>query len=434
MSSAAQVGNTRWRFFALLFGMSFLSYALRQNMQVAGEQMMPELAISEVDMGWIYGAFVWGYALFQLPGGLLGERFGARRVLTVLGVLWLLTSILTGWLPGLVVSSSFGVLLTLFLVRLATGIVHAPIFPVQAGAIGTWFPRGQWGFPNALSSTGLALGAAATQPLVAWVMVSYGWRSAFYVFVPFGLALFALWWWYARDNPADHPGVGAAELALINAGRNGVSGHERDPQVWKRLLRNRDTLLLALSYFSMNYVFYLFFTWFFHYLVHERGFSVLETGFLAALPWMTGACTAALGGWVCDLLCARLGPRRGCRLPGACGMFATAVFLSAGMYVESAYMAVALLSLCFAATQFAEGAFWQAQTYVANGHAAPAGGILNTGANLAGVVVGPLVPWLALSLGWGWVAALSTGVFFAALSAMSWLFIRADKPLAPLEA
>jgi len=104
------------------------------------------------------------------------------------------------------------------------------------------------------------------------------------------------------------------------------------------------------------------------------------------------------------------------------------------MYVESAYMAVVLLSLCFAATQFAEGAFWQAQTYVANGHAAPAGGILNTGANLAGVVVGPLVPWLALAQGWGWVAALSTGVFFAALSAMLWLFIRADKPLAPLAA
>ncbi|MBK7168537.1 MAG: MFS transporter [Gammaproteobacteria bacterium] len=155
----------------------------------------------------------------QLPGGLVGERFGARCVLTVLGVLWLLTSVLTGWLPGLVVTSSFGLLLTLFLIRLATGIVHAPIFPVQAGVIGTWFPKGQWGFPNALSSTGLALGAAATQPLVAWVMVSYGWRSAFYVFVPFGLVLFALWWRYATDDPAHHRAVGRAELAMIN-GRN----------------------------------------------------------------------------------------------------------------------------------------------------------------------------------------------------------------------
>jgi MFS transporter, ACS family, glucarate transporter len=423
--AAVRAGNTRWRIFAVLFGMAFLSYALRQNIQVAGQFIAPEFALTELQMGWIYGAFIWGYALFQLPGGMLGERFGARRLLTVLGLLWLLTTLLTALLPGLFVGSTLWIIGSLMLIRFATGIVHAPIFPVQAGVLAAWFPVGNWGLPNALLSTGLALGAAATQPLVAWIMVTWGWRIAFYVFVPLGLALFAFWWWYARDNPQEHPGVGEAELALIRHGRERYvdAGAGR---AWMRLLRNRETLLLALSYFSMNYVFYLFFTWFFHYLVHERGFSILETGVLAALPWLTGAATAALGGWTCDRLCARIGARLGCRLPAMAGMFGTAVFLCAGLYVDSAYTAVALLSLCFASTQFTEAAYWQAQTYVAGPHTASATGIMNTGANFSGILVAPLVPWLALH--WGWVPALSTGVLLAVLGGAVWMFIRADVP------
>jgi ACS family glucarate transporter-like MFS transporter len=181
----------------------------------------------------------------------------------------------------------------------------------------------------------------------------------------------------------------------------------------------------------MNVVFYLFFTWFLHYLVKVRGFSVLAdgTGYLAAMPWLTGTFTAILGGWCCDTLCTRLGPRWGCRIPGAGGLFATALFLAAGLQVDDPYMAVALLSLCFASTQFTEASFWQAQTFVASTHAASATGIMNTGANFAGIIVGPLIPWLALEMGWGWVGALSLGVVFALLGAVLWLNVRADCPL-----
>ena len=112
---------------------------------------------------------------------------------------------------------------------------------------------------------------------------------------------------------------------------------------------------MAFSYFSLNYVFYLFFTWFFHYLVKELGFSILETGFLAALPWVTGAFVATLGGLTCDALCRRLGPRLGCRIPAMIGLIGAGCLLYAGLYSTSPYMAVALLSLCFASTQFADG-------------------------------------------------------------------------------
>jgi sugar phosphate permease len=434
MRPTARAGNARWRFLVLLGAMAFLSYALRQDIQVAGQFMMPALGIDEVQMGWIYAAFPLGYAVGQLPGGMLGERFGARRTLAVLGVLWLLTSGATGLLPDLFAGSLAAVVGVLLVVRFLVGLVHAPIFPVQAIAIASWFPVGHWGLPTSLSSAGLTLGAAATQPLVAAAMVAWGWQSAFYIYIPGGALLFMLWWWYARDDPAQHAAVDAAELALIRAGREALETVPAEEKgAWLRLLGNRDTLLLALAYFSMNVVFYLFFTWFLHYLVKVRGFSLLEEGgWLAALPWLTGTFAAVLGGLTCDGLCTRLGPRLGCRIPGACGMALTALFLLAGLHVENAYFAVALLSLCFASTQFTEAAFWEAQTYIAPNHAGSGTGIMNTGANFAGIAVGPLVPWLALSQGWGWVAALSIGVFFAALSAVLWLCIRADRPLPPV--
>lgn len=424
---SAAVGNTRWRFFALLFGFSFLSYAMRQNMQVAGEQIMPEYGLTEMQLGWIYGAFAWGYALLQLPGGILGERLGVRRIMTIMVSLWVLTSALTALLPGLFASSATGVLVALVVVRFATGVVHSPVFPMQAAAIEAWFPPGRWGLPNALSSTGLTLGAAATQPLVAWVMIEYGWRATFLMFVPAGILLWGLWLRFAVDDPADHPGVGAAELALIKQGRDAIESVPASPGVWKALFRNRETLLLALSYFSMYYVFFLFFNWLFHYLVKVRGFSLMETSFLAALPWVTGAITAAIGGWVCDALTQRLGPRLGCRLPAICGQFATAVFLAAGIFAPDPYTAVILLTLCFGANQFAEAPYWQAQTYVAGRHTAPATGIMNTASAFASPLVAPLIPFLANEF--SWVVALSTGVGFSLLSGVLWFFIRADRPM-----
>ncbi len=419
---------TRWRLFSVLFLLSFLSYLMRQNKHVAGEFMMPELGISEIQMGWIYAAFIWGYALFQLPGGVFGKKFGPRVALTSVGVIWVVTTGLTGWLPGQVFQSGIGIIASLLVVRFFVGVAHAPIYPIQASVVERWFPVGHWALPNAVGSTGLTLGAALAQPLVAFAMVYWGWRASFYLFIPLGIALFWLWWHYATDEPADHPAMSTQELEQIQSGRAQLT-----PNVgfgaWRQLIRNRDTLLLTCAYFAENCIFYLFFTWFFHYLVTELGFSILETGFLASLPWLCGAVMASVGGYTCDTLCARLGPRWGCRIPAITGLLSAGLFLYAGLYASSPYSAVALLSLCFASTQLTEGAYWSAQTYVAGPYTAPACGVMNTGGNLAGIVVAPLMPYLASHV--GWVTALSTGSLMALIGAGLWLFICADRPFVP---
>ncbi|MEC8002104.1 MAG: MFS transporter, partial [Pseudomonadota bacterium] len=302
----------RWRLFSVIFILSFLSYMLRQHFPVAGEFMMKELAISELELGWVYGAFFWGYLVFQIPGGILGKRFGPRLTLLVAGAIWVLACLLFALLPGSFESSVIGTVGLLIAIRVVMGAAHAPIYPVQAASVERWFPVGQWALPNAVSSTGLSLGAAAAAPIFSIVILNYGWRASFIVFVPVGLLFFSIWWWYARDNPREHPAMSEAELKKIEANRSGLT-QDAGYGAWRQLLGHRETLLLASAYFTHNFVFYSFATWFFHYLVNVLGFGIIESGMLAAAPWVLGAVAATVGGWVCDTLCHRFGPKLGCR-------------------------------------------------------------------------------------------------------------------------
>jgi ACS family glucarate transporter-like MFS transporter len=414
----------RWQILALLCLISLLAYVYKQNVSIAGLAIRTELGLNDLQLSWVISSAIWGYALFQLPGGLFGQVVGPRLALTAILVLWSIFTMLSGVLPGTVFTSATSIFVGLLVLRFLLGASQGPLFPIVGGTVAAWFPVSRWAFPNGLSSGALNVGAAMTGPLIAWLMVTLGWRESLYLVAPFGVALAALWWWYARDDPSEHPRVFPSELALIREGRPRQAA-ALPRGTCARLLKNRDVLLLTLSYMCMNVVFYIFFSWFFIYLVDVRGFDALEGGFLAALPWIVGAVGATAGGEVCDRLCKRLGPRWGCRIPGIAGLLAVAVLLFFGAAAPNAYLAIALLSLCFAGNQFTEGAYWEGTTYVSGRYATAACGVLNTGGNLAGIVATPMVPLLKDEF--GWFAALASGSVFAVIGAVLWLFIRADR-------
>jgi ACS family glucarate transporter-like MFS transporter len=421
--------HVRWVILALLFMASFVAYVLRTNMSIAGESMMADLGLSKIQLGMVLSAFAWGYAIFQLPGGIFGDIVGCRRALTVIAVSWGILTLVTGLVPGPTVASTTLILITLIGLRFLIGVVQAPLFPVTCGGtIGRWFPVSGWAFPNGLTSTGLTLGAAATAPLIAWLMETLGWRQSFFMTAPLAFLVAALWWWYARDDPADHPRVGTQELELINSNRSFPDPGIEETTAWKHVLKNRDILLLSASYFCMNYVFFIFFNWFFIYLIDVREFEILEGGAIAAAPWLVGAVTASFGGLWCDRLCRRIGFRWGCRIPGITGLGLAAGLLVLGAIAESPYLAVALLSLCFGCTQLTEGSYWAAAISISGRHASAATGVMNTGGNVAGAIGALLVPITAEAF--GWVPALATGSVFAVIGVGLWLFVRADKPMA----
>jgi ACS family glucarate transporter-like MFS transporter len=439
----------RYRILGVLLALGFVNYLLRNNISVAMPSIAEEFGYTNAQRGWIFASFSIGYALFQIPGGLLGLAIGPRRALALNAAAWGLLTFLTGFVPAVFASSALAALLGLMVVRFLTGATHAPIFPVSAGAIERWFPVGHWAFPNAMQSFGLCLGQACIGPIVTFLIVAVGWRASFYWLAPLGFAVAAGWWLYARDHPREHRAVEPPELALIEAGRDGeFAGDTAEAQEADRaaseaaagsraagaltttsrlssaglraVLLDRNVLVLATSYFCMNCVFYMFADWLFTYLVEERKFSLLASGLLFALPFVVGAVGAALGGLTCDALCRRIGPRWGCRLPAIVALTMVALLLFAGARATDPYWAVVLLALCFGFTQFADSTYWGGATYAGRRQTSATSGVMNTGGNLPGFLA-PLVGWAIDHF--GWLATLAGGSVMAMLAAGLWLLV-----------
>jgi ACS family glucarate transporter-like MFS transporter len=417
----------RFRILGVLLALGFTNYLLRNNISIAMPSIREEFGFSYTQVGWIFSCFTIAYMLFQVPGGLFGQVYGARRALTIAAVAWGVLTFATGLVPALFAASASAAIVGLMVVRFLMGMTHAPIFPVSAGAFASWFPVGHWAFPNAMQSVGLALGQACVGPLVTVLIVAFGWRASFYWLAPLAFVVAAWWWWYGRDTPAEHRAVDPEERALIDAGREESPRAESAGNALRSVLRDRNVLLLAASYFCFNCVFYMFADWLFTYLVEERGFSLLAGGMLFALPFIVGAAGAAAGGIVCDWLCNRVGPKWGLRLPAIGALLLVAALLVAGAHAANAYVAVGLLALCFGFTQFADSAYWSGATYVGGAHTFTASGVVNTGGNLPGFLA-PLVGWMIDHV--GWINTFGAGSVLALAGAALWLAIDVSRPFA----
>ena len=423
-----RTSHIRWNVLALITVVSFIAYVLRTNMSVAGERMIGDLGLSQVQLGIVLAAFAWGYAIFQFPGGLLGERLGGRRAMTLLIVSWGVLNMMIGLVPGAKAASPLILITLLGLLRFLMGVAQAPLYPVTSGeTMARWFPVSAWALPNALANAGLTLGAAATGPLIAQLTETLGWRASFVVTGPVAFPLAALWWWYVRDSPAEHRSVAPSELRLIDEGRAAFEQGEKEKGAWTLLFRSRDLALLTASYFCANYVFYFFFNWLFIYLVDVRKFAALKGGTFAAIPWVIGMLGAISGGIVCDWLSKRYGITWGCRLVSIVGLGLAGVFILAAATATSPYVAVAYLSLCLAGQQFTDSAAWNAAMRLGGRRAAAACGVMNTAGNVVGGIGALLVPVIARDF--GWPAALISGAAFAVVGAVLWFWIRLDRPL-----
>ena len=214
------VSRVRWTILALILFASFISYMVRSNLSVLADFMGEDLGLSATQLGYFFSAFAAGYALFQLPGGALGNRYGGRWLVTMMAIAWFVLTALTAMVSAQSFWATGTIVLSLVVLRFLVGVTNAPIFPVTAGGtIANWFPIGGWGLPMGLQVAALSLGAALSAPLLVWLAEEYGWRGALLTTAPASLVLAVVWWRYVRDFPKDHDGVSEGELALIDANR-----------------------------------------------------------------------------------------------------------------------------------------------------------------------------------------------------------------------
>ena len=402
----------------LLFSISVVTYIDRVNISVTARQMMPALGLTEQEMGLVFSAFVIGYALFQIPGGWLSDRWGIRVVLMMALIWW---SCFTAWTATAATSflaGPLGIVGALMLIRFLLGVGEAAALPTFNRAVTDWLPPQERGLGIGTAIGGIGIGAALTPPLTAWIMVNYGWQSAFYLSAGLGLCLAVVWWCLAADRPSSH-----RWLTPNNARASTAPAAPPPPSIPWASMRNTPTVWwLMLSYGCLGYVAYVYMSWFYLYLVNERGFSVLRGGLYAASPFLTILVSCPLGGWVTDRLTTRLGVTKGRRIVGMVGMSLAAISIAFGAAVESPYLAIASLSLGAGWLYFTIGAYWSSTSDLSPTHAGSLSGLMNMGANLGGAISPTLTPWIAQH--WGWSASLSLAAFIALLGGILWLRIK----------
>ena len=416
----------RWRIFSLLFGFGFVAYFQQKSITVVAQQMMPELHLSQFQISLIEWAFVLGYGLLQLPGGIMGQRHGARRTFVVISGAAFLATIAMPLAPYVLAGN--GLFAALVTVQLLLGVSQAAIFPMSAGVFEVWFPPERWTSVQGLQTMGLGLGAALTPPLLSVLMTHIGWQQALlWTNLP-AVALIAIWAWYGRNSPREHPSMSGQELSEIGVQKTTAPDSSIGLGQLLNILRNRNVLLLFVSYLCMNYCFYLLSNWVFLYLIQERNFSVLVSGGLAMAPPLAAAAGAGIGGWMTGRLCQTLGNRWGFRMVPLVAMPAVGALLLVSVGASNPYAAVAGLALCFAAVELNEGAYWGAAMNVGRGDTMAVGGAMNTGGNLGGIIGIPVVGYLSQEHMWR--AAFILGAAFAVASAVAWLGIEVDDHVA----
>jgi ACS family glucarate transporter-like MFS transporter len=411
-----------------LFVLSAISFLDRTNISIAGLQISSEYGLGNQRLGWIFSAFLIGYAGFQVPAGWLASRFGPRRVITW-GVVWwgVATALTTVIPPG--ISQA---MLLLIGIRFALGAGEAVIYPAANQWVARWVPMQERGFVNGLIFAGVGAGSGLTPPLLVWFISHHGWRSAFWFSAVIGVIAGAVWWWWARDTPEQDPEVSPSELATIRQGiveyaGVGATKSKGSPISWRAILRRRDLPALIISYFGFGYTAWIFFSWFFLYMAQVRGFNAKASAWFSTLPFLSMTIGCLVGGVVSDRLTKTYGLR-----VGRCGLasvafFFTAIFLVLGSRVQSPQLAGVILAGGAGALYVSQSSFWSVSADIAGRSSGVFSSMVNMGAQVGGAVTASLTPWVAQRF--GWTTSFAIAAALAALGGVLWLTVHPERPL-----
>ncbi|MBV9505550.1 MAG: MFS transporter [Acidobacteriia bacterium] len=390
----------------IVLAMTVLVYAITYMDRTAIGSAVPsiqkEFGFSLVTTGWILASFRWAYALFQIPGGWLGDRIGPRRALTL---------IVTWWSAFTAFTALAWNATSMIAIRSVFGIGEAGAFPIATRSLSRWMLPSERGYAQGITHAGSRLGAALTPPLVVLLITTYGWRAPFVVFGALGLVWSVLWFVYYRDTPDEHHGVNPAELELIHS----ASGGPRQPVgaavPWKRILTSSTLWAVCAMYFCYQYALAVYLDWFPTYLKDHRGFTLKQMGFYASLPLLAGVVGDLTGGWVSDVLLRRSGNvARSRRLVGMAGFLIAAAGIIPATLTGDPRTSVAFSCLAFGGLELTVGVSWAIPLDIAGDFAGSAAALMNSVGNIGAAISPALLAYLVTGYGWNVPFLVASGL------------------------
>ncbi len=399
------------RVVVLLALVTLVGYALRTNIAVAQEYMAPDLGLSMADMGLISAwGFQLAYALFQVPGGFLGDRYGPRVILALSVLGWSVASF------GAVFAGATGgaAFLTLFAMRALLGVTQAPTFPVAALAVAQHVPGDRRIASTAIYIASSTFGAGLAPLTLAPLMVAAGWRSVFIASGVVGLVMAIVW--YALAPSDAHRAPSRLGQPLGQQFRDALG-----------LLGNGQLMRLSISYFLHSAVFFVFVFWFFRYLTEGRGFSILASGAWGSMPYFAACVIGPFVGFAADRLSRSMPPMRARQRVAMMCLITAGTLVLVGANLPTPILAVAALSLSVSLISSAEAPYWTAAATIGAAKPGAAGGVLNLMGNLGGVFSIWLVPLMKDA--WGWTAMLGFWAAVAVVAALLWLTVKVEPRL-----
>ncbi|MGO9831613.1 MAG: MFS transporter [Myxococcaceae bacterium] len=402
----------------LLCLMYLITYVDRLNMATAGPLIRKELGLSLTQLGQVFSIFGYPYAVFQIIGGQLGDRFGARRTLAICGLLWAAATLLTGLAGGLV---------SLFLVRFLLGVGEGATFPTATRAMQYWVSVSRRGWAQGVTHAFARAGSAVTPPVVVALMVTVGWRGAF-VLLGLASAMWVLVWsLYFRDDPRAHSGVTPEDAAALPS----FVPHTQRAQggtPWALLLRRMAPV--TLTYFCYAWTLWLYLYWLPSFFKEGQKLELARTAFSAFAVFLAGVFGDMLGGAMSDAILRRTGnvrlARRSVVLLAYLGCIAALVPV---VYLRGLMPVTICLSLGFFFLELAIGPMWAVPMDIAPKFSGTASGLMNFGSAVASIL-SPVAFGKIVDLTGNWRLPFWGSVGLLAVGCVSCFFMRPDVSLA----
>lgn len=405
----------RHRVLTLLATLSVLTYLDRVCISVAGPRIQNELHLSPQDWGLVTGAFAIAYALFEIPSGYLGDRFGARAMLARIVLWWSAFTTLTGFVSKPV---------SLVIIRFLFGAGEAGAYPTASTSVFRWFPTAERGRVFGVIWLSSQLGGAVSPLMIVPIQVQFGWRASFYVFGILGVVWASAWWRWYRNRPEEKSGISDEELAEIGAPPD-AAPHAFP---WKAIGANTSVWAIMGTAFTYLYAYYFFLFWLPTYMMRSRGFSEGETK-LSALPFVLGAVANLTGGYARDAAVRRWGLKWGPRVVGITGLATASASAFGALISVNKYVALGWLALCYGGITFQQPTVWATCVDIGKRYAGAVAGCMNTAGAVGGLVSSLIFGYLVQSTG-SYDAVLVSMTGMLILGAGLWLRTDATETLA----